>query len=246
MNPDPQQSEQQLRVDLAAAFRLAALRGWDDAIFTHMSARVGDTDTFLINPLELMFEEVTASSLIKIDVAGNRVGTETGVVNPAGFVIHSAVHAARHDARVVIHLHTPCGQAVSAMRHGLLPYTQTAMIALAGGIGYHAFEGIATRDDEKERIVADLGQAAVMILRNHGTLAVGDSVATAFSRIYALERACEAQCMMAGSPLDALLPPPEGAEAQVQEDLRAFSGAGRMLWDAWLRKLDRLDPSFRS
>ncbi|WP_264605482.1 class II aldolase/adducin family protein [Sphingobium sp. B11D3D] len=239
-------AENALRVDLAAAFRLAAMFGWDDAIFTHMSVRIGETDTFLINPLDLMFEEVTASSLLKIDLEGHKIGDQKGVVNPAGFVIHSAIHAARHDARAVIHLHTPAGQAVSAMKCGLLPYTQTAMIASAGGIGYHSFEGIATRDDEKKRIVADLGNSAVMIFRNHGTLATGASVADAFSRIYALERACQAQCLMSVGSLDDLLAPPPGAAEQVIEDLRAFSGAGSMLWQAWLRKLDRLDTGFRS
>lgn len=178
-----------LRVDLAAAYRLVALYGWDDLIFTHLSARVpGPEHHFLINPYTHMFEEITASSLVKIDVDGNKVMETPAPVNRAGFVIHSAIHNAREDAVAVLHLHTPYGQAVSAMAEGLMPHTQTAMIA-HHDIAYHDFEGIATDLEERERLVEDLGTKNAMILRNHGTLTVGATVAEAFLRMYFLERA---------------------------------------------------------
>ena len=192
MAPD----EWQVRVDLAAAYRLVALYGWDDLIFTHLSARIpGPEHHFLINPYDMMFEEITASSLVKIDMHGNPLGRSEHPVNPAGFTIHSAVHMAREDARAVMHLHTPHGQAVSAMEWGLLPNTQTAMV-VAHDVAYHDYEGIATDLGERERLVADLGSKNAMILRNHGTLAVGETVGACFLRLYFLERACEAQVLM--------------------------------------------------
>ena len=184
-----------VRVDLAAAYRLVALYGWDDLIFTHLSARVpGPEHHFLINPYDMMFEEITASSLVKIDVEGQPVVPTSHPVNPAGFVIHSALHMAREDAHAVMHLHTPHGQAVSAMADGLLPHTQTAMIA-KHDVAYHEYEGIATYLEERERLVEDMGHKNMMILRNHGTLTVGETVAEAFIKMYFLERACEAQCL---------------------------------------------------
>jgi ribulose-5-phosphate 4-epimerase/fuculose-1-phosphate aldolase len=240
--------ERAVRVDLAAAYRLVALYGWDDLIFTHLSARVpGPEHHFLINPYDMMFEEITASSLVKIDVAGNPVGASTHPVNPAGFTIHSALHMAREDAHAVMHLHTPSGQAVSAMAFGLLPHTQTAMIAHAN-IAYHDYEGIATDLDERDRLVADMGASNAMILRNHGTLAVGDSVAACFVRLYFLERACEAQVMMLAAGRDNLLAPPHGTPDKVaQQTPPGPSGmlAKRLAWPALLRKLDRIDPGFR-
>lgn len=240
--------ERALRVDLAAAYRLVALHGWDDLIFTHLSARVpGPEHHFLINDYTLMFEEITASNLVKIDLDGNKVGDEPGAVNRAGFVIHSAIHAAREDAQAVIHLHTPHGQAVSAMKEGLLPHTQTAMIA-HHDVAYHDHEGIADALDERERIVADLGERNALILRNHGTLTVGSSVAEAFLRMYFLERACEAQVLMLGVGRDALNDPP--AEAVETVKAQARSPQARMIaehvaWPALRRKLDRIDPSYR-
>lgn len=241
--------EWEQRVDLAAAYRLVALYGWDDLIFTHLSARVpGPEHHFLINPYDMMFEEITASSLVKIDVEGNPVCESAQPVNPAGFTIHSAIHMSRDDAQAVIHLHTAAGQAVSAMEFGLLPHTQTAMIA-QHGVAYHDYEGIATDLDERARLVQDMGDKDAMILRNHGTLAVGDTVAAAFLRIYFLERACEAQVLMLSAGMDHLNTPPQGVEKKVagqanSKDLSEL--ARRLTWPALLRKLDRVDPGFRA
>jgi len=240
--------EWEARVDLAAAYRLVALYGWDDLIFTHLSARVpGPEHHFLINPYDMMFEEITASSLVKIDVEGNPVGPATHPVNPAGFTIHSAIHMARDDAAAVMHLHTPHGQAVSAMEFGLLPHTQTAMIA-QHDIAYHDYEGIATDLEERERLVADIGTKNAMILRNHGTLAVGDTVASCFLRLYFLERACEAQVLMLSAGREHLNNPPQGVEHKVagQSNPKGMGGlAQKLAWPALLRKLDRIDSSFR-
>ncbi|MGH6786759.1 MAG: class II aldolase/adducin family protein [Novosphingobium sp.] len=238
-----------VRVDLAAAYRLVALYGWDDLIFTHLSARVpGPEHHFLINPYDMMFEEITASSLVKIDVEGKPVVPTAHPVNPAGFTIHSAIHMARDDAHAVMHLHTPAGQAVSAMEFGLLPHTQTAMIALHN-VAYHEYEGIATDLEERERLVEDLGAKHAMILRNHGTLAVGDSVADCFMRLYFLERACDAQVKMLSAGYDRLYNPPQGTPAKVETQTPAGGMAmisRGLAWPALLRKLDRIDPSFRN
>lgn len=238
-----------LRVDLAAAYRLMAHCKWDDLIFTHLSARVpGPEHHLLLNPNNLMFEEVAASSLIKIDVDGDKVDDTPGEINRAGFVIHSALHMARPDAAAVMHLHTPFGQAVSAMEEGLLPYTQTAMIA-SHDLAYHDFEGIATDLEERERLAADLGEHNHMILRNHGTLAVGSSIAEAFVRMYFLERACEAQVHMLAAGRSSLNTPPQGFGEKVK---RQSSGEGvrriseQLAWPALLRKLDRSDRGYRS
>ncbi|MFA5990150.1 MAG: class II aldolase/adducin family protein [Sphingomonas sp.] len=241
------QEEWQMRVDLAAAYRLVAMFGWDDLIFTHLSARVpGPEHHFLINPYNLMFEEMTASALVKIDVDGNKVMDVPEPVNRAGFVIHSAIHNVREDAVSVMHLHTPYGQAVSAMADGLLPHTQTAMIA-GHDVAYHEYEGIATELEERERLVADLGHKNLMILRNHGTLALGASIAQAFLRLYFLERACEAQVHMLAAGRSGLHNPPQGVEHKVEEQ---SSGAGMAMlaqglaWPALLRKLDRTNPGY--
>jgi ribulose-5-phosphate 4-epimerase/fuculose-1-phosphate aldolase len=237
-----------IRVDLAAAYRLVALYGWDDLIFTHLSARVpGPEHHFLINPYDMMFEEITASSLVKIDVEGQPVVPTSHPVNPAGFTIHSAIHMAREDAHAVMHLHTPAGQAVSAMEFGLLPHTQTAMVA-QHNVAYHEYEGIATDLEERARLVEDLGTKQAMILRNHGTLAVGTSVADCFVRLYFLERACDAQVKMLSAGYDRLYNPPQGTPQKVESQtpgplMRA--GAEMLAWPALLRKLDRMDASFR-
>ncbi|PZR31121.1 class II aldolase/adducin family protein [Caulobacter segnis] len=238
-----------VRVDLAAAYRLVALNGWDDLIFTHLSAKVpGGAHHFLINPYDRMFEEITASSLVKIDLDGKPIEATKAPVNAAGFTIHSAIHMARDDANAVLHLHTPHGQAVSAMSEGLLPHTQTAMIA-GHDIAFHEYEGVATDLDERERLVADLGDKSVMLLRNHGTLTTGSTIAQAYLRMYFLERACEAQVMMLAAGRANLHAPPAG----VAEKVRAQStGSGmsvvsdRLAWPALLRKLDRLDPSYKT
>jgi ribulose-5-phosphate 4-epimerase/fuculose-1-phosphate aldolase len=241
-------AERTLRVDLAAAFRLVAHYGWDDLIFTHLTVRIpGPEHHFLINPYDMLFEEITASSLVKIDLDGNPVNGGSRPVNVAGFVIHSAVHAARDDANAVMHVHTPHGQAVSAMASGLLPHTQTGMIALHQ-VAYHEYEGIATDLEERERLVADLGTKNTMILRNHGTLAVGETVADCFLRLYFLERACTAQVHMLSAGRDGLYNPPQGTPEKVEVQTTGSDAsllARHLAWPALLRKLDRIDPSFR-
>ena len=239
--------EWKLRIDLAAAYRLVAHHGWDDLIFTHMSARIpGPEHHFLLNPYNLMFEEVTASSLVKVDLHGNPVEPTPFITNPAGFTIHSAVHMARDDALAVIHLHTPHGQAVAAHEEGLLPLTQTAML-IRGELAFHDYEGVATDLEERERIVADLGSRNAMLLRNHGTLTTGATVGEAFIRMYFLERACEAQ-IYALSAGDRVNNPPQGTpEVAAQQGAAGLKIAAQLLaWPALLRKAYRLDPNFAS
>lgn len=242
------EGEWELRVHLAAAYRLVALYGWDDLIFTHLSVRVpGPEHHFLLNPYDMMFEEITASCLVKVDMEGKPVIPTPYKTNPAGFTIHSAVHMAREDAHAVMHLHTPHGQAVSSMAFGLLPQCQTAMMA-AHGLAYHDYEGIALDHEERERLIADLGAHNAMILRNHGTLAVGETVGQCFQRLYFLERACQAQVLMLSAGRDNLY----GAHQGVPEKVALQSNPGimnmiadRLSWPALLRKLDRIDPGFR-
>jgi ribulose-5-phosphate 4-epimerase/fuculose-1-phosphate aldolase len=240
------EAERAVRRDLAAAYRLVALFGWDDLIFTHLSVRVPGEPHFLINPYGLLFEEITASSLVKIDADGNKVEDSPYPVNPAGFVIHSAIHAARADAHAVMHLHTHDGQAVSAQSGGLLPITQTAML-VCKQLGYHDYEGLATRSDERERLVRDLGDKRCLLLRNHGTLTVGEQVADAFIAMYFLERACTAQvrAQAGGGSLNAASAESIGFTAQAGQLGLPLVGR-QLLWPALMRKLDRLDPSYRN
>src|SRR3954453_23003311 len=234
-----------IRVDLAAAYRIVAYYGWDDLIFTHLSARIpGPEHHFLLNPYNLMFEEVTASSLIKVDVSGNPVEPTPFITNPAGFTIHSAIHMARDDAHAEMHLHTPSGQVVATDAEGLLPLTQTAM-AVRADIAFHNYEGIAVDLSERERLVADLGAKNLMLLRNHGTLAVGKNVGECFVRLYFLERACQAQ-IMALTAGDAVNNPPQGSpEVTAQQGQVGVALAANLLaWPALKRKAYRLDPSF--
>ena len=238
--------EWQARVDLAAAYRLVALSGWDDLIFTHISARVpGAEHHFLLNPYGMMFDEVTASSLLKIDLAGNKVTESPYFVNPAGFTIHSAVHAARADALCVMHLHTDYGIAVSAQKDGLLPISQQAMLALAS-LAYHDYEGLALNEAEKPRLVADLGDKSHMILRNHGLLTVGRTAAEAFLSMFLLERACKIQ-ILAQAGRGELVSIPGPVVRLVESQVKAVTvGQGAALtWPGLLRKLDRIDPSYR-
>lgn len=241
-------AEWALRVELACAYRLVAHFGWDDLIFTHLSVRVpGPEHHFLINPLHLMFDEITASSLVKIDVQGRSLLPADGITNPAGVVLHSGIHMARTDAQAVMHLHTPMGQAVSAQADGLLPLTQTAML-LRDDIAYHDYAGVAIDPEERERVVADLGDKHLMILRNHGTLTVGESVAEAFIRLYFLERACEAQIHALAGGVEVNTPPqgaPDKTAAQAAQGADGLRIAGTMLaWPALRRRMDRLDPSY--
>ncbi len=238
--------EWQARVDLAAAYRLTALYAWDELIFTHISARVpGPEHHFLINPYGMMFDEITASSLVKIDLDGKKVMDSAYEINPAGFTIHSAVHAAREDALCVMHLHTRHGVAVSAQKQGLLPISQQSLLALAS-IAYHDYEGLALNEDEKPRLVDDLGDKRNLMLRNHGLLTIGNNAADAFLSMYLLERACEIQLMAqagGGELIEIATPILKGIEAQVKVVTRGL-GAD-LVWPGLLRKLDRIDASYR-
>jgi ribulose-5-phosphate 4-epimerase/fuculose-1-phosphate aldolase len=239
-------AEEALRVDLAACYRLIALYRWDDLVFTHISVRVpGPEHHFLINPYGMLFEEITASSLVKVDEHGAKISDSPYPVNPAGFVIHSAVHAARPEITCVLHTHTRDGIAVASQPDGLLPISQQATIALAS-LGYHGYEGIALRDEEKPRLQKDLGQNLALILRNHGLLAVGPTVADAFLTMYTLQRACEIQ-IAAQSSGAALIPVEARILAGVKDNVAAVTKGlgGGIAWPGLLRKLDRLDPSYR-
>ena len=238
--------EWQTRVDLAACYRLIAMYGWDDLIFTHISARVpGGDEHFLINAYGLLFEEMTASSLVKVNLEGEIVQDTPHIINPAGFTIHSAVHAARPDAGCVLHTHTKAGVAVSAQTDGLRPLSQISLFPYSS-LAYHDYEGIALNEDEKPRLVADLGDNNFMILRNHGLLTVGATIPDTFLYMYALETACQTQLMAqsSGEDLvevnDAIV---QGIKAQIEMALQGMGG--QLAWPALLRKLDRKDNSFR-
>lgn len=239
--------EWQLRVDLAATYRLVAHYGWDDMIFTHISARIpGPEHHFLINPYGLLFDEITASSLVKIDLDGRKVDDSPFPVNPAGFTIHSAVHAAREDAHCVIHLHSTDGVAVAAQECGLLPIDQHAMLICAD-LAYHDYEGVALDLDERERLVRDIGTKNLMLLRNHGTLTVGPTCADAFLRMYYLERACSMQVRALAGGMKPYATNQGVAEKTAGQGAGGFDGAlGRLAWPGLLRMLDRKDPSYRN
>jgi ribulose-5-phosphate 4-epimerase/fuculose-1-phosphate aldolase len=238
--------EKQVRVDLAAAYRLVALMGWDDLVFTHVSARVpGPERHFLVNPYGMMFEEITASSLVKVDLSGAIVDASPSPINPAGFTIHGAVHGAREDAHFVMHLHTKHGIAVSAQKKGLLAVSQQALFALAS-LSYHDYEGVALNEEEKPRLVADLGDKRHLILRNHGLLTVGHTAAEAFLLMYNLERACEIQILAQSGGGELVSVNPRivaGMEKQAQMVLKGLGA--ELVWPGLLRKLDRIDKSFR-
>jgi ribulose-5-phosphate 4-epimerase/fuculose-1-phosphate aldolase len=237
--------EWKARVELAALYRAVALMGWDDMIFTHISARVpGPEHHFLINPYGWFFEEITASSLVRVDLEGKVVQETTSFINPAGFTIHSAVHAAREDAHFVIHLHTDQGVAVSAGKDGLLPLSQHALLVLPN-LAYHDYEGIALNLDERQRIVADLGDKKLMLLRNHGTLATGATAAEAWLGMFFLERACLQQTMAMAAGRDNLLIAPQAAQAEVREQgAMAMPFVSSLAWPGLLRRLDRELPGY--
>lgn len=238
-------AEWQMRVNLAAAYRLVALFKWDDLVFTHISARVPGTENeFLINPYGLLFEEITASSLIKVDQNGNKLEDSPFPVNPAGFTIHSAVHAARHDIDCVLHTHTLNGVAVSAQKCGVLPISQQSIFVL-GSLGCHDYEGVALRDDEKARLVRDLGHNDYFLLRNHGLLTVGRSVADAFMGMYTFEAVCMIQVRaQAGGEL-ILIDPAIIATASAQaREVTKGMGSGALNWPGLLRRLDRRNPGY--
>jgi ribulose-5-phosphate 4-epimerase/fuculose-1-phosphate aldolase len=239
------EAEWKARVDLAALYRLVAVHGWDDMIFTHISARIpGPEHHFLINPYGLFFGEITASSLVKVDLHGEIIDKGPYFINPAGFTIHSAVHAAREDAHFVMHLHTDPGVAVSANREGLLPLSQHALIVLPQ-LAYHDYEGIALNLDERERLVADLGEKKLMMLRNHGTLSAGASAAECWLGMFFLERACAQQVMALSAGRGNVLEAPQAAQDEVRGQTAMGMGMiGGLAWPGCLRKLDRESPGY--
>ena len=235
--------EWQTRVELAALYRLVAMYGWDDLIYTHISARIpGPEHHFLINPYGMLFEEITASSLVKIDLDGAILQESPYFINPAGFTIHSAIHSAREDAKFVMHLHSDQGVAVAAQKDGLLPLSQHALIVLPR-LAYHDYEGIALNHDERERLVADIGDKTLMLLRNHGTLAVGDTAANCWVGMYYLERACTMQVQAMSAGRDNVLIAPDASQAEVRNQVARGIG-GALAWPACLRKLDRQLPGY--
>ncbi|MBI5720866.1 MAG: class II aldolase/adducin family protein [Burkholderiales bacterium] len=243
-------AEWAVRCDLAAAYRLVALFGWTYLIGNHLSARVpGTDDEFLLNPYGMMFEEITASSLVKVDQHGKLLSDTEYIVNPAGFVIHGCIHAARPDLDCVIHLHTRDGGAVATQDEGLLPITQNALL-IYDQVTYHDYEGVALDMEERARLLADLGDKRIMILRNHGTLTAGRTVAEAFVTMYRLEKACEMQiaAQSGGGKLRAL--PPAVVQGTIETGKRIYSKGGlspegAREWKALLRKLERDDPGYR-
>jgi ribulose-5-phosphate 4-epimerase/fuculose-1-phosphate aldolase len=242
-------AEWEARCELAAAYRLAAILGWSDFLGTHFSLRVpGIEEQFLLNPYGMLFEEITASSLIKVDTEGNKLSESPYEVNRAGFVIHSAVHLGAPEAHCVMHCHTAAGVGVSAQKHGLLPITQMALTAWSE-IRYHDYEGVADNEDERARIVEDLGDGTMLILRNHGTLTVGATVAEAFARMNRLERACRFQLAALAGGAEPNPVPQEIVDYTARQGLelsRTGRGeGGKLLWSALMRKLDREDPNYR-
>ena len=239
--------EWQLRVDLAAAYRLVALYGWSDLVFTHISARIpGPDHAFLINPYGMMFDEITASSLVKVDQHCNKLSASPFPVNPAGFTIHSAVHAAREDAGCVLHTHTRAGVGVSAQKAGVLPISQQSTFVLAS-LAYHDYEGVAFREEEKPRLQADLGNKNFLMLRNHGLLTVGRSIADAFLNMYIFETTCQIQlaAQSGGAPLTEVNPLiVQGVAHAMKVQTEGMGGA--FVWPALIRKLERTDPSYRT
>jgi ribulose-5-phosphate 4-epimerase/fuculose-1-phosphate aldolase len=236
-------TETELRIQLAATYRLIDRLGLTDLIYTHISVRLpGAEPTFLINPFGLLFSEVTASSLVKVDLEGNILEDNGYPVNPAGFVIHSAIHAAREDVGCVIHTHSRYGMAVSTLACGLLPITQFSM-QFYNQVAYHDYEGVALDLEERQRLVADLGDRKVMILRNHGLLTAGTTIPEAFYLLYYLEKSCEIQLLAqsAGTPL--VTPAPDVCQKVTQQ--LPLNGVGQLEWKALVRRLDQTDPSYR-
>lgn len=236
-----------VRQDLAALYRLVAMHGWDDSVFTHLTARVpGPEHHFLINPFGVLFEAVTASNLVKVDLEGNKIIDTAHPINPAGYVIHSAIHEVREDAKCVMHLHTRAGAAVSAQKQGLLPISQQATLALAS-LAYHNYEGVAVNPDEKVRLQQDLGDKTVMILRNHGTLVAASSIAEAWLFMYNLETACQIQiaAQSGGAELIMLSDDMIDLNRTVLADATAAGQGAQMVWNAMIGKVSRRDPSFR-
>jgi ribulose-5-phosphate 4-epimerase/fuculose-1-phosphate aldolase len=240
------EEEWKLRVDLAACYRLVALYGWSDLVFTHITARIpGPDHHFLINPYGLMFDEITASSLVKVDQACNKIIDSPFPVNPAGFTIHSCIHEVRDDAGCVLHTHSRAGVAVSAQKCGVLPISQQSTFVLAS-LAYHDYEGVALRGDERPRLQKDLGRKNFLLLRNHGLLVVGKTIADAFLNMYTFENTCRIQIdAQAGGELVHVDPKVLEGLAQVMKTVTAGQGAN-IAWPALLRKLDRTDPGYKT
>jgi ribulose-5-phosphate 4-epimerase/fuculose-1-phosphate aldolase len=237
--------EKKLRIDLAACYRLVALYGWADLVFTHISVRIpGPEHHFLINPYGLMFDEITASSLIKVDQRCNKLSDSPHPVNPAGFIIHSCIHAGREDVGCVLHTHTRAGIAVSAQKDGILPISQQSTFVLSS-LAYHDYEGVAVREDEKPRLQADLGSATFLVLRNHGLLTVGKTVADAFLAMYAFQTTCEIQIAAQSGGGELVRIDPRIVEG-IGHALKVQGLEGSLIWPALLRRLDRLDPGYRN
>ena len=239
------QQEWQIRVDLAACYRLVAAHGWGDLIYTHLSARVPDTEHYLVNAFGLTFEEVTASNLVKVDLQGDVLDGSPYEINPAGFTIHSAIHEVRHDANCVIHLHTKETISVATVKGGLKPWSQYAMFSLSS-LSYHGYEGLAVDENEKNRLQHDLGQTNHMLLHNHGGLTLGATVGDAFMRFYDLQRACEIQMQLMQSGQSVIeIPQPvvDGIYAQAKIVHSGVTG-GQKAWPAMLRRAYKLDPTF--
>ncbi len=239
--------EWSIRVDLAACYQLVSHFGWDDLIYTHLSARVPGTNYYLVNAFGLTFDEVTASNLVKVDLDGNIIDDSPFTINPAGFTIHSCIHEVRDDAHCVIHLHTNATIAVATQKDGLLPYSQYSMFSMSS-LSYHAYEGLAVNDAERKRLQDDLGTTNHMLLVNHGGLTVGPTVGDAFMRMYDLQRACEIQLLIQSSNQPSLL-----VEQSIQDNIyhqanvvHSGSTGGQLSWPAMLRKAYRINPSFAS
>ncbi|MDR9750065.1 class II aldolase/adducin family protein [Pseudomonas sp. SZMC_28357] len=241
-------AEWQTRVDLAACYRLVAMHGWDDLIFTHISAKVPGTEDFLINPFGLMFHEITASSLVKVDQAGHKLMDSPYEINPAGYTIHSAVHEVRHDVVCVLHTHTAAGVAVSAQKQGILPISQQSLFVLSS-LAYHGYEGVALNHDEKARLQADLGENNFLMLRNHGLLTCGGTIADTFLMMFTFQRACDIQVLAQNGSAELIAIEPHilaGAKAMIAGVTKSAQGMGGLLaWPALLRKLDKQDPGYK-
>ncbi|NEO34185.1 MAG: class II aldolase/adducin family protein [Symploca sp. SIO3C6] len=247
ITPFSSQEERQLRVDLAAAYRLIHYYGMTDMIYTHISVRIKEEPpVFLINPYGMMFDEICASNLVPVDANGNKIDQADAEVNPAGFTIHSAIHLGCPNAHAIIHTHTVSGMAVAAMEEGLLPLNQISM-EFYNRVAYHDYEGISLNLDERERLVASLGDKKCLILRNHGLLTVGETVAEAFYYMYYLNKACEIQVNVLSSNAKPIIPPPEICEHTAKQFEGSFLQNNRefqSVWEANRRLLDRLDPSY--
>lgn len=236
--------EWDLRVNLAAAYRLVALFGWDDLVFTHISARLpGPEHHFLINPYGMMFDEITASSLVKVDLEGRKLLESPYEINPAGFIIHSCIHAAREDVACVLHIHSLNGVAVSAQKAGVLPISQQSLLVLSS-LAYHDYEGVVLNPEEQPRLVRDLGDKSFLMLRNHGLLTVGPSVEDAFLSMYLFEAACAIQVrgQSGGELITIGAPIVKGIQAAAKQ-VTAGLGAS-LVWPGLLRRLDRLNPGY--